>query len=247
MIARLPKVESGIPAAGTTPAVFVLKTNERSDETKMKRIAAIFMAVLLCISFTQPVFAQGEIETTPQAEVEQEKLNPVIQWIADFFRDLLTQEEPVVTPDPEIPTDTPEPGETPLPDEEVPTPGEEIPTPQPIASVEEQIVAFHEEDDLGFGVMVKLLGIVQAAQAQCAETGENCDVTIDSLIAQFESGMGVGDLEETYGKPAAMGVGQVKGTQESSQNTVKNQNTNQNEKAIQNQIEKENRIKKNGH
>jgi len=31
-IARLPKVESGIPAAGKTPAVFVLKTNERSNE-----------------------------------------------------------------------------------------------------------------------------------------------------------------------------------------------------------------------
>ena len=213
----------------------------------MKRIAAIFMAILLLTSFTQPVFAQGEIETTPEAEAEQEKLNPVIQWIADFFRDLLTKEEPLVTPDPEIPTDTPEPGETPVPDEEDPIPGEEVPTPQPTLSVEEQIVVFHEEDDLGFGVMVKLLGIAQTAQTQCAETGENCDVTIDSLIAQFESGMGIGDLEEIYGKPDAMGVGQVKGTAEPNKNTVKNQNTNKNERAIQNQTEKEDRVKNNGH
>ena len=207
----------------------------------MKRITTVVLAILLLIGFTKPVFAEGEpeptLEPTVEPEEEQEKLNPVVRWIADFFKDLFlveTPQEPVETTTPET---TPETDETPVPTEEVPTP-------QPTLSVEEQIAAYHE-DELGFGVLVKLLSIAEAAKAECAATSVNCDVTIDTLVEQFKAGVGIGDLEALYGKPDVSGVGQVKGTPdpEQNQNRVQNENRNTNQKNLQNEHKTENKNK----
>ena len=65
----------------------------------------------------------------------------------------------------------------------------------------------HEEEDLGFGEIVKLMGI---AEGICAETGENCSVTLDNLLAEYEDGIGMGELFKKYGKLEHLGVGQIR-------------------------------------
>lgn len=189
----------------------------------MKRIIALVLAGIMLTGFINPVFAQSETEPIPEVEQEQEKINPVIQWIADFFKDLFTVETP------EIPEETPEPEGTPE-GEGSENPGEIIPTEEPALTAEEQIALYHDEDDLGFGVMVKLFGIAEAAKEECAATGLNCDVDIDSLIEQFKSGVSIGDLNETYGKPDTLGIGHIKDNKSQNQNKVRNENANKNGK-----------------
>ena len=75
---------------------------------------------------------------------------------------------------------------------------------------EEAIAALHEEQDLGFGEITKLLQITVEAQAACTLEGINCDVTLDSLVAEYKAGAGMGELFKKYGKPEYTGVGQVR-------------------------------------
>ena len=99
----------------------------------------------------------------------------------------------------------PPPGDEPLGADGLPE-GE----PEPVIVPEEAVAAMHVEEDLGFGEIVKLMGIVEDAQATCAETGENCGVTLDSLLAEYKDGTGMGELFEMYGKPEHLGVGQIR-------------------------------------
>ena len=75
---------------------------------------------------------------------------------------------------------------------------------------EEKIASMHEELKLGFGEIVKLTELAKLTQATCSETGEFCEVTLDSLIEEYKGGMSVGALFKKYGKPENVGVGQIR-------------------------------------
>lgn len=76
----------------------------------------------------------------------------------------------------------------------------------------DEIAAYHE-DGLGFGVLVKLYAIAAASQEACGdeESTEPCGVTVEELVAAFQSGVGLGDLFKEYGRPSILGVGHVRG------------------------------------
>lgn len=79
--------------------------------------------------------------------------------------------------------------------------------PEPVIVPEESVAAMHEEEDLDFGEIVKLMRI---AEGICAETGENCGVPLDSLLAEYKDGIWMGELFEKYDKPEHFGVGQIR-------------------------------------
>jgi len=63
----------------------------------------------------------------------------------------------------------------------------------------EQIAAYHEQG-IGFGVLVKLYAMASALP----------DVTVDDLVAAFQSGTGMGELFQEFGRPSILGVGHVR-------------------------------------
>lgn len=65
----------------------------------------------------------------------------------------------------------------------------------------DQIAAYHR-DGLGFGVLVKLY-------AMATTFGPS----VEELVAAFQSGVGMGELFQEYGRPALMGVGHVRSGQ----------------------------------
>jgi hypothetical protein len=135
--------------------------------------------------------------------------HPIVKLLAGFFANLFAPpvaEEPV---DEDVPPA--EPAGEPVPGEEPPVVEEEpLPEPLPVVTPEEAVAALHEEQDLGFGEITKLLQITMEAQAACTLEGVNCDVTLDSLVAEYKSGAGMGELFKEYGKPEFTGVGQVR-------------------------------------
>ena len=46
-------------------------------------------------------------------------------------------------------------------------------------------------------------------QAECAETGWNCGVALNSILAEYKDGNGLGELFNEYGKPDHRGVGHI--------------------------------------
>lgn len=82
----------------------------------------------------------------------------------------------------------------------------------------DEIEALHE-DGMGFGVIVKLYAMAAEAQQACEgvdpdadpgeETFDPCEVTVESLVAEFDSGTGMGQLFQKYGRPSILGVGHV--------------------------------------
>jgi len=193
-------------------------------KTNKKWISVMVALVMLAAAVT-PAFAQSETEPLEEPPIVEETNifinNPIVKLLASFFSSLFTSpevEEPVEGGE--------EGGETLPPDttEEPPVEGEEPveePTPVPTLSAEEQVAALHTEEDLGFGEITKLLQIVNEAQAECAETGINCDVTVDSLLAEYETGSGMGELFAKYGKPETTGVGQVRNEEKEKTNNGK--------------------------
>ena len=79
--------------------------------------------------------------------------------------------------------------------------------PEPVIVPEESVAAMHEDEDLGFAEIVKLMGIVEGI---CAETRENCGVTFNGLLAEYKDGIGMGELFKKYGKQEHLGVGQIR-------------------------------------
>ncbi|HHS97200.1 MAG TPA: hypothetical protein ENK08_04785 [Chloroflexi bacterium] len=69
-----------------------------------------------------------------------------------------------------------------------------------VVPVSEEIAAYHEEG-IGFGVLVKLYAMASALP----------DVTVDDLVAAFQSGMGIGEIFHEYGRPSVLGVGHAVG------------------------------------
>ena len=96
----------------------------------------------------------------------------------------------------------PPPGDEPLGADGLPE-GE----PEPVIVPEESVAAMHEGEDLGFGEIVKLMRI---AEGICAETGENSSFALDSLLAEYDHGIGMGKLFKKYGKQEHLGVGQIR-------------------------------------
>ena len=87
-----------------------------------------------------------------------------------------------------------------------------------LVEVGDEIAAYHE-DGWGFGQLVKVYSIASEAEKACAGadpelTGDSevdfCSVTVDGLLAEFESGGGWGALFKEYGKPALLGVGHIR-------------------------------------
>jgi hypothetical protein len=73
---------------------------------------------------------------------------------------------------------------------------------------------YHTEG-MGFGVLVKLYAIALASEEACAgpseEGGEPCTpVTVDELVQRVNSGEGMGELFQEYGKPEMLGVGHAR-------------------------------------
>ncbi len=90
-------------------------------------------------------------------------------------------------------------------------PGEDGPT---VVDAGDQIAALHE-DGVGFGVIVKFFAIASESQEACDDDGDGdspCGVTVNVLAEAFETGMGMGQLFEEFGKPAILGVGHVRKT-----------------------------------
>jgi hypothetical protein len=76
-----------------------------------------------------------------------------------------------------------------------------------VAGIAEDIGTYHE-DGVGLGVLVKVYAI--AAEPTCADGEEECAATVEELIAAIESGAGIGELFEQYGKPSVVGVGHIR-------------------------------------
>jgi hypothetical protein len=176
---------------------------------KMKWIGLLIAAVML-MAATVPVFADtGEEPVVDPVVVEETSsfLNhPIVKLLASFFSYLFQPvvEEPVVGDD-VVP---------PVVEESEDSEGEDgevtVEDPLPVVVPEEVIAGLHEDQDLGFGEITKLLQIVVEAQASCTLEGVNCDVTLDSLLAEYKSGVGMGELFQKYGKPSLLGVGHVR-------------------------------------
>lgn len=179
-------------------------------KSKIKGLS-LLIAALMLVTMATPVFAQGETDPVvdPAPAVSSFLNHPIVKLLARFFANLFAPpvvEEPVkeVTG----PTDPPTASVPP----EVPLEGEDEPTlePPPVVVPEEAIAALHEEQGLGFGEITKLLQMTVEAQAACALEGIHCGVTLDSLVAEYKAGAGMGELFQKYGKPEFTGVGQVR-------------------------------------
>ncbi len=181
-------------------------------KNKIKGFSLLITALML-VTIATPIFAQGEtdpvVEPEPVVEVSSFVDHPIVKLLADFFANLFAPpvvEEPVGEDVPPTePESEPVPGEEPVVGEEEPLP--EVP---PVVVPEEAVAALHEDQDLGFGEITKLLQITVEAQAACTLEGLSCDVTLDSLVAEYKAGEGMGDLFKKYGKPEFTGVGQVR-------------------------------------
>jgi hypothetical protein len=73
----------------------------------------------------------------------------------------------------------------------------------------DEIAAYHE-DGIGFGVLVKIYAMAAELHAACEGEEEPCGATVEELVAAFQSGMGIGELYQEYGKPELVGVGHVR-------------------------------------
>lgn len=183
---------------------------------------SIVVATIMLIATASPVFAQSETDPTEDPAVVGETNSfldhPIVQLLSSFFSGLF-EPEAVIDDGTEIgdgtepPADDPT-GDTGTGDEGTSDPSEEEPvlepTLVPTLAPDEQVAAMHTDENLGFGEITKLLQIVAEAKIACTTEGVNCDVTLDNLLDEYESGVGMGELYKTYGKPSVLGVGQAK-------------------------------------
>jgi len=182
---------------------------------KNKWIGAV-LALMMVLVFTTPIFAQDGSDPLDTPEVDEESTkfldHPIVKLIAEFFADLF--KPPVVVEEGPVSEvgGVELNGEDPPPPPPPPPPGDEFPPDDVSAIVEtgidpgETIAALHEEENLGFGEIVKLMEIVEE---MCAGV-DDCELTLDILLAKREDGIGMGELFEMYGKPEHLGVGQIR-------------------------------------
>ena len=167
----------------------------------------LIVAVLMLVTVISPVFADSETDPSVEPVLEEETSSfwehPIVKLLASFFSSLF--EPPAVEEPSEANGDGTEP---PAPPEE-PSEGNET-EPVPVVVPEEVIAGLHEEQELGFGEITKLLQILAEAKDDCVFNDVNCDVTLDGLIDEYKAGAGMGELFQKYGKPELLGVGHVR-------------------------------------
>lgn len=92
-----------------------------------------------------------------------------------------------------------------------------------VVQVSDQIAAYHEEG-MGFGVLVKLYSMADKINTACEDVtlaeGEACGASVDELVTEFNSGAGMGQMFEKYGKPNKIGVGHIKQEQKKGEEPV---------------------------
>jgi hypothetical protein len=89
--------------------------------------------------------------------------------------------------------------------------------------VAEEVAAYHPQgqggeevggeggdEGVGYGVLVKMYAIAAESQEACEGVEEPCGVTVEELMAAYNSGVGMGELYKLYGKPSVLGVGHMK-------------------------------------
>jgi hypothetical protein len=172
------------------------KLNINKSEVKMKgrlKSSCLIVAAIMLVTVTSPIFAQSETDPVadpvPTEEPSSFVDHPIVKLLAGYFANLFAA--PVVLD---------------------PVTGLPIP-PDPLIPVilpEEAVAALHTEQGLGFGEITKLLQLTVQMQESCTAQGLNCGVTLDSLVAEYKAGAGMGALFKKYGKPIYMGVGQVR-------------------------------------
>ncbi len=174
--------------------------------------------------------------TVPTSEPAEPTVytHPIVQILSAYFGRLSRPMLPTATPtatevSTDTPTDDPSVADTEVPSE-TPT-VTETPTEEPVAGPEEfaeEIAAYHA-DGMGFGVLVKFYAMAEAAVQACVDkqpaetaavvsTGDPTETTeptceavaVQNLVDEFQGGTGMGQLFKEYGKPALLGVGQVK-------------------------------------
>jgi hypothetical protein len=103
-----------------------------------------------------------------------------------------------------------------------------------VVTVGDDIAAYHE-DGYGFGVLVKVYAIVEAANEGCGEEtaapeegeeGADCDVSVEEIMTLIEDGAGMGQLFKEYGKPGLVGVGHIRQLMNENDNGNGNENGN---------------------
>lgn len=164
-----------------------------------KRLWLVLMSVLIMSALViTPVMAVDDPGLPDELEGEEpeEPINmvthPIVKLLASYYAYLFQQPPPQDLPEGE----------------------------QPPAAVtpEESIAQLFTEEELGFGVMVKLLQLTAETKDACEKSGTHCDVSLESLVERFQSGEGLGELFQEYGKPKVIGVGQVRQAAESDDN-----------------------------
>jgi hypothetical protein len=82
-----------------------------------------------------------------------------------------------------------------------------------VQDVGDEIAAYHS-DGMGFGVLLKLKAMVQESKEACMSEDSTdstaCNMTMESLVQEFKSGTGMGELFKEYGKPALLGIGHIR-------------------------------------
>jgi hypothetical protein len=202
---------------------------------KYKMIATWGMIVVLLVSVFGTAAAQTGTETPTTTPTDGTLYtHPVVQILSKYFgryQGTTPAVSPTASPSPEATVDhnaTPDPNATPTETPTV-TPPEVPVSPEQLA---EEIAMYHEEG-LGFGVLVKLYAMAEASKEGCAPQTDpeatpdpnatpegdgttaaaepTCTVvTVADLVTQFQNGTGMGQLFKEYGKPALLGVGQVR-------------------------------------
>lgn len=195
-----------------------------------KSFATLGIVIVLLVSLVGTVAAQTgttpTVTPTPTDDAAETSAytHPIVQILAAYFGREAASETltPVTATDTPTETATPDPNAT-----ETQTPTESVTGTDALA---QEIETYHE-DGMGFGVLVKLYAMAEAAKIACPTApttdvtpvpsdGTTTDgttaaapctaVTVDQLVQEFKSGTGMGQLFKTYGKPSLLGVGQVK-------------------------------------
>jgi hypothetical protein len=145
--------------------------------------------------------------------------HPIVKLLDSYFGKSTLPTVPSETPTPD-PLVTPDPLATPTP----------VGSGSGLSQVGEEIAAYHEAG-MGFGQLVKIYAMVKASEDACASQqpvesptevvgslpvepepvdGTCVPLTVEELVAQVQSGVGMGQLFEEYGRPAMLGVGHVR-------------------------------------
>ena len=184
--------------------------------SRKSKFVSVMIAMMLVLSLAIPVFADDGVEPEdgdpvaplvdePEGEETSSKFldHPIVKLLAEFFFSFFNPSdsgdeggddggdgEPIVLDEEDSNGAAGDEGE-----------GDGDGNEPEIVPVE-KIASMKEDDELGFGVIAKLMGIV----VKCPESG----VTLDDLVADFKGGIGLGELFELYCKPDHLGVGQIR-------------------------------------